>query len=289
MVQDNSKNQSGDTQVADDGATETQQGDQDGKSQHKTQWYQLFYELRNFLNETEPSVSWLVGFLGLLGILWIGVVYVDQRIDKVFENKISPYQSLLKGITLSNSREYEKAISPLRNSFQAFIEEGSNDENDDLYPVINYYLEALANTNSPEDYKSNFNEILRLEESNRIIFDGWRYHQIGWYYFRVGDLEKAEESFNQAIQNYTLKGYYASSSDSFWALALVHLSKGELEEAVSNYEEARTRSYYYNSKSMITELQNAERSSWYRRLIDLYPIEESIPSFISELNKDEYF
>lgn len=250
----------------------------------------FFQRARNVINQTETSVSWIAGLVGLIGTFWLATGYVDRKIDQQFSQKIGPYEDVLQGMTLVNASEYDSAIPELESAFQAFInttEKTPQTSSYDVAALVTIYLEALANATSPEDHTTKFERILEIEEENKIAFKPWNYHEIGWVYLRTGNLEEAQQAFRSAVQGYSIKEYFPQAAGSYWALTLVELCQGDVEGAMSNYEEARMRDFSYSLESTLNIIETMEEDSWYRRLITSYDMEEYLPEFSTRLQEME--
>ena len=241
-------------------------------------------DLIPFFNRTEPSISWVGNAIGLAAAIGI-FAFVDARINHLFDKKITPYQELIRGMTLVDSGEEEIAIKYLDKAFLELTKDLKEvDTADEFhYPAVDYYLEAITNSRDPEIHQHRFGRILKLEEENQYVFLGWHNNQIGWYYFRTGDLESAQKHFNKAIQQYALREYFPEAAYSFWALMLISLCEGDLDSAMLNYQEARRRDYTFHPDAALIDLRYMDEDEWFLRLIRLYDIENHVPAFIDQL------
>ncbi|MCC5607922.1 tetratricopeptide repeat protein [Nostoc sp. CHAB 5834] len=245
----------------------------------------LLKRLLVFLTETEPSVSWIGGLIALIGVGLVVMNQIDTKVKEVFLDKLGPYENLQAGKALIDDFEYDAAIPDLEIAFKKlgirFSQENVRSER--YYPIVDYYLYAIINSRYPALHQHRFKEILKLEEDNKISFNSWHFHQFAWYYFRTGSLEKANEYFLKAINNFKVQGDPNSAADSYWGLSLVDLCKGNLDSAMKNYEEAYQIKSFYSPESVLRTIKLMEKDYWYEKIIDQYDIEKYLPEFSKKI------
>lgn len=242
-----------------------------------------------FFDRTEPSISW-IGNMVALAVFFAGVVkFVDIRINQVFDQKITPYQELIRGMTLVESEDHDKSIVYLEKAFRALTKDLKEHEPIEDYhsPVVDYYLEAIANSSKPKNHIPRFKQILKLEEEGKYAFSGWHYNEIGWIHLRTGKLDEARQRFQQAVEEHEDDQFFTEAGHSYWALTLTSLCVGDIETALSYYEEARRRSYIYSPDVILIDLRYMDESDWYSLLVRRYDIEEAVDAFIKRIENLE--
>jgi arylsulfatase A-like enzyme/Tfp pilus assembly protein PilF len=108
---------------------------------------------------------------------------------------------------------------------------GSLADPKDRIQLYNLYLEggALEGAGKLEGAAATFRKILAVDPTPAIV-----HHQLGSLYFKMGDYEKAVESFKAAIQR------NERDEASLLALARTYGEMGKFKEAIAGYERALT-------------------------------------------------
>jgi len=245
--------------------------------------------LKIFLDETEASVSWIVGFITLAGSVLFLINYVDRATNRIVSEKISPYERLLSGQILVREEIYDDAIPDLEVAFKQLGKKFSEEDvtGGRYYQIIDSYLLAMVNSKSPELHEYRFREILKLQEENNVSFLGWHYLQIGWYYFRIGHLQKAQENFSTALEKYKGAQNPYGQANSYWGLTLTSLCQGDLDQTRTNYQSAYALSSYYSPENTLRTIEFMDSDAWYIPLISFYDIEDYLSEFAEIVQETE--
>lgn len=251
----------------------------------------FFKRLKTFVDETEASVSWIAGLITMAGLFVFLINYINAATNRIVSEKVSPYEKLLSGQALVAEAIYDDAIPDLEVAFNQLDKKFSRENitGGRYYQIIDSYLLAMVNSESPELHEHRFKKILKLQEENKFSFLAWHHLQIGWYYFRTGHLEKASKNFLAALDKYKGTQNPSGQSNSYWALALVAICEGDLIQAKENYQSAYSLSEYYSPDSVLRTIKFFDSDSWYRPLIDYYDIEEHLPGFAEMVQATERF
>jgi tetratricopeptide (TPR) repeat protein len=244
--------------------------------------FSLFGKFEPLATVVSLIISGVIGFFG-------ASQSIDTKIKEAFTDKLGPYENLQAGKALVDDFEYDAAIADLEKAFKKLGARFSQDDvnSQKYYPIVDYYLSAIVNSSDPSSNKHHFEEILKIGDGNKFSFNAWHFQQFGSYYMRIGDLEKAEKNFNEAISGYGVKGLPVWAADAHWGLALVHLCKGEMDLALENYEEAYKIKSFYAPESVLRtiDLERMKNDNWYKPLIHHYHIEKRLPEFANRIRK----
>jgi tetratricopeptide (TPR) repeat protein len=217
-----------------------------------------------------------IGCLTLITVLALS--WLDQRCKEVVRKETALYQEMVNGITLASDREYEAAIVILRPLVAGFQSRGFSTDN--LTALIDAYLMSIVHADEPLEFSHDLNELLPVLEE-RMPRYGWRMHQVGWYFFRTGDLLSAVTYFKKAIADFEGFGDFRESADTYWAAALVNIAQGEKALAIANLDIAEERNYrVYNKDIFVADGLAYEHDPWFIRLgmqyKDFWPTIEAI-------------
>lgn len=204
-----------------------------------------------------------IAILTLLGLIYGGYSFIENKFEDYVSLKIAPYQKLI----IAQSLNDEKAISAFNEALTGMLEEKVN--SDLLTSVIRPYLEAIANSEKPYKYQHHVSMLLDLiEEKTSIDYD--MSNSLGWYYFQTNDISKAEHYFLTSISLYTQADLINISGTAYHGLALTYLAKDDMPRAISNYNKAWE--YDYNSFNPQSYITNDYRNArWFQRLLIIYP------------------
>jgi tetratricopeptide (TPR) repeat protein len=225
----------------------------------------------------------LMQILGLAGAVVTAYFWLGARVDKAVTARIEPYEHLLLGMGAEHDEEYDRAVQEFEKAFDALSKRGDSQEQ--LVPVIDYYLYAIVNSRHPADYSNKFNKVKRLIDEHAVSPDAFCFHQLGWYYLRTGELENARPLFARAKDKYAEEQRQRASADTYWALALIDLADGKVDEAVGKAREAALKNpVKYDLKQMARDQGAMKIDPWYQVLMRLYPeIDKSWSTFFARL------
>jgi len=223
-----------------------------------------------------------IGIVAGIGCLALMIVlafsWLDQRCKEAVRKETALYQEMVNGIALASDREYEAAIVILRPLVATFQSRGFSA--DDLTALIDAYLMSIVHADEPLEFSNDFDELLPVLEE-RMPRYGWRMHQVGWYFFRTGDLSSAVIYFKKAIADFEGFGDFRESADTYWAAALVNIAQGEKTLAIANLQIAEERNYrVYNQSIFLADGIAYKHDPWFIRLgmqyKDFWPTIEAI-------------
>lgn len=222
----------------------------------------------DFLNITEPATALLLSLISIIAGIIGGYFWLESRINLAVAKRTEPYEDFLKGMILVNDQEYDKSIPYLRKSFQTLGERFSREDpytNSNIYPVVDFYLEAIVNTENPYEYDGDFKKISKILEED-LSQNAWQHQQIAWYHFRTNELDQAEKDFLTSSDKYAADDVFYAAGNSYWALSLISLAKDEIDEAINFYAEAANRDYGLTYESTSVTL-NGMNEDWFFREI----------------------
>lgn len=218
------------------------------------------------------------------GLAWLNS-RINSRIDQAVTERVEPYEHFLLGMGAVNDEEYDRAIPDFDKAFDALEKRGGPKE--ELVPLIDYYLYAIVNSEHPAKHSSQFNKIKQTIDNHSISPDAYCFHQIGWYYLRTGEMEKAREQFLRARDKYAEEERYRASADTYWALGMIALADGDVDAAVKMAQEAASKNpTQYALKTLVQDEGAKREDNWYKVLMRLYPkIGSSWPIFFNRLKE----
>lgn len=225
----------------------------------------------------------LMQILGLAGAVITAFLWLGARVDKTVTARIEPYEHFLLGLGAEHDEEYDRAVPEFDKAFDALSKRGDSQEQ--LVPIIDYYLYAIVNSRHPADYSSRFNKVKKVIDDHAISPDAFCFHQLGWYYLRTGELESARPLFARAKDKYAEEQRERASADTYWALALIDLADGKVDDAVGKAREAALKNpVKYDLRQMARDQGAMKLDPWYQVLMRLYPrIGESWSTFFGRL------
>jgi tetratricopeptide (TPR) repeat protein len=197
----------------------------------------LLQGLSDFLNISEPAAAFLLSLGAILAGIIGGYFWFESRISLAVEKRVEPYEDFLKGMILVHDQEYDRSVPHFRKSLQTLGARFAQEDpynNSNVYPIVDYYLEAIVNSENPHEYEGDFDKIKKLFEEN-FSRTAWQHQQMGWYHFRTNNLEEAEANFKLAIEKYAADDVYYASGNSYWALSLIYLANENLAKAAEFY------------------------------------------------------
>lgn len=241
------------------------------------------------LSRANTFVALLAGIGSLFAVGYGGFFWLDERVEKLVTKQITPYQYLINGITLVQDEEYDKAIEQFRPALRKLKD--LNKENKNLGALVDFYLMAMVNSGEPIEYSPDFQKLLPLLK-NDLPRWGWRFHQIGWYYLRTGELDKAKENFIKAKRRFKVEDEFSASADTYWALVLVYVASGDIEKAVSHALYAEERRFRdFNLDTLIHDVSAYKNDPWYKRLArsydDFYKHLEILVNRLKEIKSEQ--
>ena len=229
--------------------------------------------------------NWISIFSSLVGLIVIlcgVIIWVDKKIANVVEKQLIPYQQLMNGMALANDEEYREAIKVLRPVYKMLRKDNVDPRK--LTALLDAYLVSVVYSDEPLEFTQDFNELLPLIETALPRF-GWRMHNVGWFFFRTGDLKSAYKYFEKARTGYEGPGDYRAASDTYYSLALVYMAQGNKKLAMENLDIAQERNYRtYNRNIFVADKAAYENDPWFTRLGRQYkPFWPTIREIIDEI------
>jgi hypothetical protein len=105
-----------------------------------------------------------------------------------------------------------------------------------LYDAL---LIAIANCDSPQRFSPEL-ERIKSRIGNSVPESGWRNHQLGWGYLRIGKANEASQLFTRARQLYDPRQEWSDGVDPVRGLTFVALAEGDVKSASGNIQQRRT-------------------------------------------------
>ena len=234
-------------------------------------------------------MPWLGHVATLIGIIsafitlavWI-TIRVDRRVDRAVQATLVPYQHFFKGLTLNQSEEYDLAIPEFRLALEGMLKQGGGRER--MVPVLDYYLDSVAYSLRPADYEPDFQGILRHAGTATPIL-GWHRDRMGWFYLRTSRLDKAEKEFRMSLSLRKGDGDAQNTAWTHWALCLVSLAKGGLDQAVEHALIAdEVGGEEYAIEGWATCEADLIRDYGVKGLLEQYPqLKSNLPAFFTRI------
>ena len=99
-------------------------------------------------------------------------------------------------------------------------------------------LACARDSSSPEDYKNIIKIFERWLSTGDLPKAAFHQGALGWYYLQIGDKDRAEWLFKNAISSFSAEGSKVEVAYSRWGLAMVQLLRGDATGAWDQYSEA---------------------------------------------------
>ena len=226
----------------------------------------------------------LSGLLALITAI-VGIFYwFNHHIEAVVERRIAPYEHVLTAKGLMEDKNYDDAIEELEEAFNG-IDPKDISENV-LSAILEPYLFAISNSDNPSEHSPDFQKIYPYLRTGIPLF-GRHHEQIGWYFLRTMELEKAGEHFEKASGKYS-ENAYDESANAYWGIAMVHLAEGDVRKALEAAEKAAIRNpdlYGAHRWSSVGDIKKDRRLS---ELIRIYsPFESAMRQWLEERGKPD--
>lgn len=220
-----------------------------------------------------PIIATIIG-LGL---------WFDAQIKTVVAMRIEPYEHLLNGITLNQNEDYYLAVPEFSNALDGLAAQGASEER--LVAVVNHYMDAISNSDDPEDHEPDFNRLIDNYLGKKAPKTAWLHERIGWYHFQTNRLDQAIKRFEDAKAKYRATEQYRAAAWVNWAHALAMLAKGDATAAVTHTNTAATADpRNFSLQILVKDWPAVKNEKWFNRLKRLYPeFEESGNEFFAIL------
>lgn len=230
-------------------------------------------------NSKETTVFNKLKVFGVIGWLSAGLTFAagtgytvlqafDSWVDNKINSKIEPYQKLITGIALVQDNEFDDAVIQLEQSLKGLSVENVDEAL--LKTLLDHYMVAIVESDDIIGHEPDFN-ILK-SHLKRIPNYGWHSHELGWYYLRTGDVKKAVNHFEWALVKLNQHRKYRDAADSYWALSIVELIKGDLNSSIEytvKAEEANPLGY--SLENILKDKEAMKKDEWFARLMRIYP------------------
>jgi tetratricopeptide (TPR) repeat protein len=213
-------------------------------------------------------ISGVVAVVVSVGAFWVSTKgYLDRKVEMEVNKRLDVYQNLASGLNFNQSDEYESALA----TFHAAINDprfgSSSIDTQNL--VRDGLLYAVVNSDRPLKNGGDVAAI-ELRFGREYPESSWRQQQLGWYYMRVGHLDKAREHFDRALQLYNLSREYRAGGDALRGLMFVRAATGDLSGARAAAEEAKQRNPSLFPTTLPAELASLQHEDWYLQMESLY-------------------
>lgn len=219
------------------------------------------------LAETLKNV---ISFLAGVGIT---TAWLESSLNSRIEKRVAPFESYMQGVSFNVNQDYDRAIPLLEKAYNEIggtfdYKVGSTEER---YPVIEHYLEALANSENPEDHLHRMNTIVQ-REATKITLNHYANNLAGWYYMRIGEPVKARERFRRATIGFETRKQYKDSAFCYNGLMLLELADGNIDAASVNAREAANRNEGSFGLPIIkSNIKALPKEGWFQKLAIHYP------------------
>ena len=242
---------------------------------------------RPFFERFGAYIGLVSGVLSLITVFAGWFFWIDGRVQDLVAKKLAPYETLLMGDSFVRNKQYDDACGVYREAFRQFKELGDGDSIPTA--LIDQYLYAIANTEDPARYARDFDNIKK--ELGDVTNTGWQLHEMGWYYFRIRDLEKARTHFQEARERRAARHRQIEAAITYWSLALVALVDGDMDEAIRHYREAERRNPIVYAANRVVERRSTYKNAvFWARLRETYKdtkFGESLDKMIDRIEAEE--
>lgn len=213
----------------------------------------------------------VISFLAGVGI---AIAWLQSSVNSRIEKRVAPFESYMQGVSFNVNQDYDRAIPLLEKAYNeiggTFDYKGGSSE--ERYPVIEHYLDALANSENPEDHLHRMNTIVQ-QEATKITLNHYANNHAGWYYLRIGDPLKARERFRRAIIGFESRKQYMDSAFCYYGLMLLELAGGNIDAAFVNAREAANRNEgRFGLPIMNSSIKALPKEGWFQKLAIHYPM-----------------
>ncbi|MGS4880881.1 hypothetical protein [Photobacterium damselae] len=240
----------------------------------------------NIVNKIKiPTVIALLG-AGLTFAAGTGYTVLqtfDRWIDKKINSRIEPYEKLITGIALVQDAEYDDAVVQLEKSLNGL---SVKDLDESLRKaLIDHYMLAIVNSDDITNQEPDFNRL--KEHLKHIPKYGWHNHQLGWYHLRTGKVDQAISYFEQALEKFNQHQEYRETADSYWALSITQLIKGDVDKAIKYTTKAELANpLAYSLDSLLKDKDAMKKDEWFAQLMRTYPTYgQKFDVWVSEVQK----
>lgn len=212
----------------------------------------------------------VISFLAGVGIT---TAWLESSLNSRIEKRVAPFESYMQGVSFNVNQDYDRAIPLLEKAYNEIggtfdYKAGSTEER---YPVIEHYLDALSNSENPEEHLHRMNSIVQ-KEATKVTLNHYANAHLGWYYLRVGEPAKARERFKKATIGFEARKQYMDSAFCYYGLMLLGLADGYVDAAIANAREAANRNEgRFGLPIMRSYIKGLPKEGWFQKLIIYYP------------------
>lgn len=212
------------------------------------------------------------------------ILWFNNKIDKVVEQRVEPYENYQLGSILSADEEFDLAIPVLGKAFDTMTKKDESEEK--IIPFLDSYLHAIVNSKNPLTHRSKFAKIEKFIKDFKISPNAFHYKEMGWYYLRIGDINKARENLQQSIMQYKNESLYRPMAEAQWAISLSFIAEENIDEAIIYAKEAAKHNpREYDMATLLLDKEAMKDDAWIKHLTNTFDkFNSSLNSFFERLS-----
>ncbi|EOG3619365.1 hypothetical protein ACK9U2_001200 [Pseudomonas putida] len=236
-----------------------------------------------------PALNFLVTLVtGAAAGAAVSYKYIDEKVNSAADKRLLPYMSVFSGMNLNQSEDYKQAVQ----EFESLITSKQIDTLSKNSKALTYdaLLHSLANSDDIASHKVLLSKTI-LWLSQNVEETGWRQHEIGWSFMRIGELDKAKDHFSDAINLFRAERDYAASGDSFRGLLIIALIENKPDRAFAIAQDLKELlpAVYRDNSDLIAEIRENRKRKYFDVINALHEetLEKSVPKYIDMLEKQK--
>jgi tetratricopeptide (TPR) repeat protein len=197
-------------------------------------------------------ITFVGGAIATLGFI---NTKLNNSIDHIVAKRLAPYERLSGGSALNKAEDWEEAIAVLQTGIE--LPEFASLPLEVQNLMYDQQLYALANCVETEKHRPKLKRITdRFDQ--KIVGDGWRYNQAGWFFLKDGDPTQARDYFKKSYAYYSKRQEWKSMNDPCRGLLWVALAEGKVGEATQEAE----KTILHNPVEFSWDALHRESKTW---------------------------